>query len=571
MREYEMETTFDVPLRTFLRLVYGDDGLCLRQYHASCGKCEDATVPAWDVSEDRSTTLHGVLGSRTIAFSKPMELPSVIERLLGPSAGKRGDVTARSSRASLSFTEKQTLEVEPVNGNVLVRSAASLDSRWVGSERAEKFNAVVEIAYASAADPTAYGHAERTSMAARITVNAAGAGALQPVVERVMEHRAVSSFREWVVWIDEYVSERLARAGETRLPPLAVLGLGEDGADGVRGGDDGAEVFGASDDERQRRLRARSREKNAAGTTTTARKKYPATPGTSRRASLSVEETELVETPPRDESLPSSSEKKPLRTNDAASVSVSDVSDEEEEEEGFKSSRDASSSDDDDVFDDAASSRSGSVASFRSARSARSSRSSRSTRSADAGRAESTANDAVDDETAVRVDPSSRAFDGDDDDDGDDGEVRASPRTPKGSATKIKGGSKTPSGPGPSSGFEGTVSSASRARLDDARRDGWFMQTVMNDLTAIKTGAGETGKVLCALEERVRALAAEQAKMKSELRRGGLVRGGFGLDHRGDTDALRSGGFGGWARWTAALALAAGAGYALAAAARERR
>ena len=286
-----------------------------------------------------------------------------------------------------------------------------------------------------------------------------------------------------------------------------------------------------------------------------------------------MEETELVETPPRDESLPSSSEKKPLRTNDAASVSVSDVSDEEEEEEGFKSSRDASSSDDDDVFDDAASSRSGSVASFRSARSARSSRSSRSTRSADAGRAESTANDAVDDETAVRVDPSSRAFDGDDDDDGDDGDVRASPRTPKGSATKIKGGSKTPSGPGPSSGFEGTVtvSSASRARLDDARRDGWFMQTVMNDLTALKTGAGETGKVLCALEERVRALAAEQAKMKSELRRGGLVRGGFGLDHRGDTDALRSGGFGGWARWTAALALAAGAGYALAAAARERR
>ena len=72
MREYEMETTFDVPLRTFLRLVYGDDGLCLRQYHASCGKCEDATVPAWDVSEDRSTTLQGVLGSRTIAFSKPM-------------------------------------------------------------------------------------------------------------------------------------------------------------------------------------------------------------------------------------------------------------------------------------------------------------------------------------------------------------------------------------------------------------------------------------------------------------------------------------------------------------------
>ena len=445
------------------------------------------------------------------------------------------------------------MEVEPVNGNVLVRSAASLDSRWVGSERAEKFNAVVEIAYASAADPTAYGHAERTAMAARITVNAAGAWALQPVVERVMEHRAVSAFREWVVWIDEYVSERAARTGETRLPPLAVLGLGEeDVLENVRDRDAEDANTGESDDERQRGLHALRRD---ASVTNKTRKKYPATPGTSRRASLSVEDTELVETPPRDESLPSSSEKK--RTNDAASVSGANalnVSDEEEEEE--------ETSDDDDVFDDAASSRSG--ASFQSARSARSSRSSRSNRSTDAGRAESIANNAMDDETAVTaVDPSSREDD-EDDDDGDDGFV-ASPRTPRSAAN---GGSKTPSGV--SSGPEGVVSSASRARLDDARRDGWFIQTVMNDLTALKTGAGETGKVLCALEERVRALAAEQARMKSELRRGGSF-GGFGLDHRGDTDSLRSGGFGGWARWTAALALAAGAGYALAAAARERR
>ena len=57
-----METTFDVPLQTFLRVVYGDDGQCLRQYHASCGNCADATVPAWDVSEDRSTELHRLLG-----------------------------------------------------------------------------------------------------------------------------------------------------------------------------------------------------------------------------------------------------------------------------------------------------------------------------------------------------------------------------------------------------------------------------------------------------------------------------------------------------------------------------
>ena len=45
-----METTFDVPLQTFLRVVYGDDGQCLRQYHASCGNCEDATSSQSDAS-----------------------------------------------------------------------------------------------------------------------------------------------------------------------------------------------------------------------------------------------------------------------------------------------------------------------------------------------------------------------------------------------------------------------------------------------------------------------------------------------------------------------------------------
>jgi hypothetical protein len=93
------------------------------------------------------------------------------------------------------------------------------------------------------------------------------------------------------------------------------------------------------------------------------------------------------------------------------------------------------------------------------------------------------------------------------------------------------------------------------------------MQTVMNDLTALKTGAGEQSRVVAALEARVRALAAEHARLKAELRRGA----GFRLEHRGDA-AYASGGRGAsLARWTAALSLAAAAGYVLAAAARERR
>ena len=94
------------------------------------------------------------------------------------------------------------------------------------------------------------------------------------------------------------------------------------------------------------------------------------------------------------------------------------------------------------------------------------------------------------------------------------------------------------------------------------------MQTVMNDLTALKTGSLEQSRVVAALEARVRALAAEHARLKAELRRGD----GFRLEHRGDATYVSGGASrASLARWTAALSLAAAAGYVLAAAARERR
>ena len=97
----------------------------------------------------------------------------------------------------------------------------------------------------------------------------------------------------------------------------------------------------------------------------------------------------------------------------------------------------------------------------------------------------------------------------------------------------------------------------------------------MNDLTALKTGAAEQKRLVAALEERTRALAAEHARLEAELRRGGARGGGIGLERRGDSNGLRASGGAGMSvslvRWTAALSLAAGAGYVLAASSRERR
>ena len=48
-----METTFDVPLQTFLRVVYGDDGVCLKKFHEECGGCHAAVVPPWIATAER--------------------------------------------------------------------------------------------------------------------------------------------------------------------------------------------------------------------------------------------------------------------------------------------------------------------------------------------------------------------------------------------------------------------------------------------------------------------------------------------------------------------------------------
>ena len=42
-----MGTTFDVPLHTFLRTVYGDDGEMFKSFHFECGGDGDVSVSPW--------------------------------------------------------------------------------------------------------------------------------------------------------------------------------------------------------------------------------------------------------------------------------------------------------------------------------------------------------------------------------------------------------------------------------------------------------------------------------------------------------------------------------------------
>ena len=101
-----METTFDVPARTFLRVVYGDDGFFFRRFHHETGECPDASVPAWNsggMGDDA-----GSPSTRVVVFTKTMSLPSVIERLLGSG----GAITALSD--PVGEWEEMTLKARAV-------------------------------------------------------------------------------------------------------------------------------------------------------------------------------------------------------------------------------------------------------------------------------------------------------------------------------------------------------------------------------------------------------------------------------------------------------------------------
>jgi len=192
-----METVFDVPLATFLRVVYGDDGDFFRRFHAETGGRDDAVVPPFEP----------VSGARVVAFSKMMSLPAVIARLLGSS------VVALASPLALRFEETQWLRYDPRAGVAVVRSVPAL----VSPPRGERFATEVTVTFARV---VAADGAEQCGMRARLEVRATNAWALQPVVEKMMEHRASASFREWTRWADAELERRRddPRDGLRRLP-----------------------------------------------------------------------------------------------------------------------------------------------------------------------------------------------------------------------------------------------------------------------------------------------------------------------------------------------------------------
>jgi len=200
-----METTFDVPARTFLRVVYGDDGFFFRRFHHETGECPDADVPPWTRRSSDAT--------RVVVFTKTMSLPSVIERLLG----------SGTSMATLRFEETQTFAWDPTTSTACVRSTPTLVS-----PRSESFQTEVAVYVCpDGEDPT-----RRCAMRAVIKVTASGTWALQPVVEKLMETRASASFREWVRFADAFLEENYggSHVGDRPLPKLSAMPGGEEDA-----------------------------------------------------------------------------------------------------------------------------------------------------------------------------------------------------------------------------------------------------------------------------------------------------------------------------------------------------
>lgn len=201
-----METTFDVPARTFLRVVYGDDGFFFRRFHHETGECPDASVPPWTARSSGDAT-------RVVVFTKTMSLPSVIERLLG----------SGTSMATLRFEETQTFAWDPATSTACVRSTPTLVS-----PRSESFQTEVAVYVCpDGEDPT-----RRCAMRAVIKVTASGTWALQPVVEKLMETRASASFREWVRFADAFLEENYggSHVGDRPLPKLSAMPGGEEDA-----------------------------------------------------------------------------------------------------------------------------------------------------------------------------------------------------------------------------------------------------------------------------------------------------------------------------------------------------
>ena len=544
--------------QTFLRVVYGDDGFFFRRFHAETGECEDAVVPPWEP----------ITGSRVVRFSKRMTMPNPIEKLLGASAA---DVIAGAPR----FEETQWIKYDPARGVASVRSLPSL----VNSFGKERFVTEVNVTYSAVRDDR---DVERCAMVAKLTVSAAGTWGLQHAVEKLMEHRAKSSFREWARWTDDFLSEHYAgdKRRDAPLPRLAPFfgGDGRDRHDDASEGVDGE----------------------------------PRTPARPRRADAfgdGLEDNSLeVDTPPRDRDTPGTGGERTggertggeraMELGADAAAADDDAADDDARYADADEHRAGESTDDD--FDDARSFHS--TASFVSARSAATSeKAATSVGARPSTRGETDADVDIDVDADAGADASATAeTNAAKDSDSvpvastsaknaanDEAEVsspsRASQTSPWRrlmSMTSSSRGETTPASSPPPPAREATNGTATNTnapappsrspRADDVFRDGWFMQTVMKDLGALRASAEDQRATCASLEENVAALRAESAALRAELRRY-VSRGGAAdlTAHRGDFGARD--GAGGWVAWTAVVATAAAAGYLAATVARKER
>jgi hypothetical protein len=444
-----------------LRVIYGDDGFFFRRYHAEAGDDPAASVPPWDPAD----------GSRTVTFSKAMALPSVIERLLGP---------VSAAAASLQFREKQWFHFDPATGAACVRSNPELVN-----PRSDSFKTELAVHLRPLATDRA-----RCAMSATLRVTAVGTWALQPVVEKMMEHRASAIFREWVRYADTFLTENYGGPynADRPLPKLGLLkGFGE----GSR----------PSWEDRARRGHAHPEITVTGGaaptlTTTT-------TPLTAARLAardgivggVNIDGVAGANTLRRQESLAATAT---AGTSAAAAM-----------EDAFE----------DADFDDAKSFVS--AASFMSATSNQSSWSSRSHGGGVGGGGGENAGangDATSSAERVHSMGGTGVVDAEVGSSGGGGGSRVS-RVAEGVGAHTGRGAGLTNGGANDTRPLSTSASPPPPRADDVYANSWFMQTVLKDLGCLRAAAREQREVMSALEENICAVRTESTALRTEVRR----------------------------------------------------
>ena len=94
--------TLGADAQTLLRLLYDDEGVFYRRYHAAVSKDGEARVSRWAPAASGAPPVAGLPPpaegelTRSVSFVKRMELPAAITRVMG--AWNRGHIARASAR-----------------------------------------------------------------------------------------------------------------------------------------------------------------------------------------------------------------------------------------------------------------------------------------------------------------------------------------------------------------------------------------------------------------------------------------------------------------------------------------